>query len=258
MHPARRLALVCLTLCAASPLAVRAATPKVPAWAWPGTATHAQVPPPADYHRATTILDVPLGIFEGQSDVGGALVPGSSSFDAKTGAYTIHSAGYNIWYTRDEFRYLWEKMSGDVSLAADITLPNPGGYGDRKAVLIFRQDLDDDSKEVMTALHGAGLIHLALRPEKGADIREACRIEPAVTAVHGSRPIRLGIEKHGDVFSLWVSLHGEAMHQVGTTATLHLKPPFYVGIAFCSHQPVTLDTAVLSDVALANAAGQVH
>ncbi len=55
---------------------------------------------------------------------------------------------------RDEFRYLWKKMSGDVSLAADITFPDPNGYGDRKAVLIIRQDLDDDSKEAFVALHG--------------------------------------------------------------------------------------------------------
>ena len=41
------------------------------------------------------------------------------------GKYTINSAGYNVWYTRDEFRYLWKKMSGDVSLAADIAFPDP-------------------------------------------------------------------------------------------------------------------------------------
>ena len=41
--------------------------------------------------------------------------------------YTINSAGYNIWYQRDEFRFLWKKMSGDVSLAADVHVPGPEG-----------------------------------------------------------------------------------------------------------------------------------
>ncbi len=249
--------LLALFLCAA-PLWLPAATPEVPDWAWPGTATHAQVPPPADFHRPTTTFAQPVGIFEAQSDVGSALVAGAASYDALTDTYTIRSAGYNIWYTRDEFRYLWKKMSGDVSLAATITFPNPAGYGDRKAVLIIRQDLDDNSKEVMTALHGAGLIHLALRPEKDADIKEACRIEASETAHRGATPIRLGIEKHGDVFTLYVSLHGEPMHPFGTTATLHFTAPFYVGIGFCSHQPVTVDSAVLSHVVLANAAGEVR
>src|SRR5664280_2753216 len=74
-----------------------AQVPAVPDWAQPGSATHTQVPPPADFHRPTTTDNTPIGIFDGQSDVGGAVVPGSASYDAATKQYTIHSAGYNIW-----------------------------------------------------------------------------------------------------------------------------------------------------------------
>src|SRR5271170_885272 len=90
--------------------------PDVPEWAQPGSATHEQVPPPADFHRPSKNFNIPIGVFEGQSDIGSALVPGSASYDPVTKQYTINSAGYNIWYSRDEFRYLWKKMSGDVSL----------------------------------------------------------------------------------------------------------------------------------------------
>ena len=100
----------------------------------------------------------------------------------------------------------------------------------------------------MTALHGAGLIHLALRAEKGANIKEACKIKPEGS--HGDAPTRIGIEKHGDTFSLWASLKGEPMQQVGTSAGLHLDGPFYVGIGFCSHVPDKSDTTVLSNVVL--------
>lgn len=237
--------------------ALAAEKPAVPDWAWPGSATHQQVPPPAGFHRDTVVIDQPLGVFAGQADVGGPLLPGAASYDAATGRYTLESASYNIWYFRDEFRYAWQKLEGDVSLAADISFPNPAGYGDRKAVLVIRQDLDDNAKEVMTALHGAGLIHLALRPEKGADIHEACRVagEPAKP---GEAAIRLGIEKHGDTFTLYVGRAGGPMHAVAGTATLHFDGPFYVGIAFCSHVPDTVDAAVLSDVVLENRAGAVR
>ena len=249
----RRLAVL---LCAA-PRLLLAQAPNVPDWAQPGSATHTQVPPPAGFHRATLTQNVPVGFFEGQSDIGAALVAGNSSYDPSSKQYTIHSAGYNIWYARDEFRYLWKRVSGDVSLAADVTYPNPEGYGDRKAVLVIRQDLDDDSKEAMVALHGAGLIHLAERPEKGANIKESHRIEGRAHA-SGSVPTRIGIEKQGDLFSLFVSLQGEPMHQVGPTMNLHIEGPFYVGIGFCSHLPATSDTAVLSNVILENAAGKVR
>jgi hypothetical protein len=250
--------IVALSLCAAPTLLCTMAPP-VPDWAQPGSATHKQVPPPADFHRASVNFDMPIGVFDGQSDVGGAVVSGSATFATGPAAYTINSAGYNIWYTRDEFRYLWKRMSGDVSLAADIRFPNPEGYGDRKAVLIFRQTLDDDAKEAMTALHGAGLIHLAQRPEKGANITEAFRIKgPAAPSGVGPSVERIGIEKNGDAFTLFVSLQGEPLHQVGPPMNLHLDGPFFVGVAFCSHLPATSDTAVLSNVVLENSAGKVR
>jgi hypothetical protein len=54
-----------------------------------------------------------------------------------------------------------------------------------------------------------------------------------------------------------VSLDGEPMHQFGPPINLHLDGPFYVGIGFCSHLPETVDTTVLSNVVLENAAGRV-
>ena len=237
-----------------------------PAWAQPGSATHVQVAPPADFHRPSKNFDTPIGIFEGQSDIGSALVPGSASYDAGSRQYTINSAGYNIWYMRDEFRYLWKKMSGDVSMAADISYPDPKGYGDRKAVLIIRQSLDDDSKEAIVALHGAGMIHLAQRPEKGVRVKDmeyriGGRGRPEGESPDSLVPVvakRIGIEKRGEQFALFVSLEGEPMHQFGPPITLHMDGPFYVGIGFCSHLPEKSDTAVLSNVVLENAAGRVR
>src|SRR5271167_1453145 len=163
--------LLFMALCIAPRLlCAQAAAP--PPWAQPGSANHVQVAPPTDFHRPSKNFDTPIGIFDSQSDIGSALVPGSASYDAAAGQYTINSAGYNVWYTRDEFRYLWKKMSGDVSLAANISFPDPAGYGDRKAVLVIRQDLEDDSKEAIVALHGAGMIHLAQRPEKNVRIKD--------------------------------------------------------------------------------------
>jgi hypothetical protein len=231
-------------------------TPAVPDWAQPGSPTHTQVPPPADFHRATTTLDKPIGIFEGQSDIGSAVVPGSAAFDPTTGQYTIHSAGYNIWYTRDEFRFLWKKMSGDVSLAADASFPNPNGYGDRKVVLIIRQNLEDDAKEAMIGEHGTGMIHLAQRPEKGASIKDMqYRFGGGLNGVLAKR---IGIEKHGDSMAIFISLQGEPMHQFGPPITVHFDEPFYVGIGFCSHLPATVDTGVLTNVLLENSASKVR
>ena len=183
-------------------------------------------------------------------------MPGSASYDASTKQYTITSAGYNIWYSRDEFRFLWKKMSGDVSLAADATFPDANGYGDRKVVLVIRQNLEDDSKEAMIGEHGVGMIHLAERPDKGAMMKDAqYRFGGMLAKVKAKR---IGIEKRGDAFAIFISLEGEPLHQFGPPINLHFDAPFYVGIGFCSHLPDKTDSGVLSNVVLENAAGKVQ
>lgn len=249
------------------PLSAQTETPAVPEWALPGSSTHQQVSPPSDFHRPPRTLNEAIGIFEAQSDIGSAIINGSSSYDAVTKQYSITSAGYNIWYVRDEFRYLWKKMKGDVSFAADVNFPDAEGYGDRKAVLMIRQSLDDDSKTVFVALHGAGMIQLASRAEVGKRISDMeYRIGSRGGLPGGKSPDelvtlnaqRIGIEKHGDSFALFVSLQGEPMHQLGKPIQLHLDGPFYVGIGFCSHIPDKADTSTFSNVVLANKAGKIR
>jgi hypothetical protein len=237
--------------------------PGTPDWAIPGSATHKQVAPPADFHRETLTLPEPLNGFT-VSEIGAPLVRGSSSF--ANGTYTVSSAGYNVWYTRDEFRYLWKTMKGDVSLAADIAFPDPSGYGDRKAVLVIRQELADDSRQVVVALHGAGMIQLAQRPEKGAltkdrEFRVGGRGRPegkSPDSLVNDIARRIGIEKRGNKFALFVSLEGEPMTQYGPPLELELEEPFYVGFGFCSHLPDVVDTATFANLLLVNKAGKVR
>lgn len=253
---------------AARPLCAETPAPAVvvPDWAIPGSATHKQLPPPADFHRATITDATPIGVFDGQSDVGAAVVPGSANYDPGTKSYTINSAGYNIWYSRDEFRFLWKKMSGNVSMAADVSFLDANGYGDRKAVLVIRQSLDDDAKQVVVALHGLGMLQLAQRPQKGAltkdrEFRVGGRGRPqgaSPDSLVNDLARRIGIEKHGNQFALFVSLEGEPMTQYGPPVELDLDAPFYVGIGFCAHLPDVVDKAVLANVVLVNKAGAVH
>jgi len=237
----------------------------VPDWALPQSSTHKQVPPPADFHRASVTTDGKIGQFDAQTDVGGPMVPGSASYDASAKTYTINSAGYNIWYQRDEFHYLWKKMSGDVSLAASIDWPNMDDFHDRKVVLIFRDSLDDDSRQIMAAQHGSGMVHISWRGERGGlmtDVEYRSARQPrAGTDEKGPQtfhPTRIGIEKKGDQFQLYISWQGEPMHAEGAPVTFKTNGPVYVGIGFTSHLAAQVLTAKVTDVVVENAAGQVR
>ena len=202
-----------------------------------------------------------LGIFSGQTDVGHPSPPGSATFDPATGTYTLTSAGYNIWYGRDELHFVWTKMVRPTfGISAIINFPNPASYKGAKAVLMIRQSLDDDSAGVAAAMHSDGTTILQFRsvpggPTRNLDFRivrqEAHPDQPRDPAVR-LLPYRLELQKAGDSFSLRISLDGEPPNQFGPPIHLHLTEPVYVGIGFGSHVPNTLDSATFSNVMIRN------
>src|ERR1700682_4745480 len=97
-----------------------------------------------------------IGIFEGRSDIGEVVHPGSAQYDAAAKSYTVTAAGENMWSTRDAFYFVWKKVAGDIELSADVSFPREGGRAHRKAVLILKQDLAADGVYADAALHGSG------------------------------------------------------------------------------------------------------
>ncbi len=113
-----------------------------------------------------------VGIFEGHADVGTVLHPGSVDYDKAQRTYTISGSGENMWFGTDAFQFVWKKVSGDVTLTADISFLTATGNEHKKAVLILRQNLDADSVYADVALHASGLTSLQFRDEKGVVTRE--------------------------------------------------------------------------------------
>src|SRR5437899_3363533 len=184
----------------------------------------------------------PAGIFESHGDVGTVLHPGSVEYDAAKGSYTIAGSGENMWFASDAFQFVWKKMSGDVTLSADISFLGKGVNEHRKAVLMIRQSLDADAPYADVALHGNGLTSLQYREEKGAATHE---IQANISA-----PKRVRIEKRGAYFSLWIADEKGEFYPASGSTRIALKEPFYVGIGVCSHDKDVVEKAVFSNVEL--------
>jgi len=137
---------------------------------------------------------------------------------------------------------VWKKMSGDVTLTADISFLGRGVNEHRKAVLMIRQTLDADSPYADAALHGSGLTSLQYREEEGAATHE---IQANVSA-----PKRLRIEKRGAYFSMWLADEKGEFHPASGPTRIALKEPFYVGLGVCSHDKDVVEKAVFSNVEL--------
>src|SRR6266705_4123132 len=182
------------------------------------------------------------GIFEGHGDIGTVLHEGSVEYDSAKRSYTIAGSGENMWFGNDAFQFVWRKMSGDVTLTADISFLGKGVNEHRKAVLMIRQSLEADSPYADVALHGSGLTSLQFREEKGAATHE---IQANVSA-----PKRLRIEKRGAYFSMWLAEEKGEFRLASGSTRIALKEPFYVGIGVCSHDKDVVEKAVFSNVDL--------
>jgi Tol biopolymer transport system component len=185
----------------------------------------------------------PLGLFEGHSDVGTVLHPGSVEYDASKGKYTISGSGENMWLATDAFQFVWKKVSGDVTLTADISFLTKTGNEHKKAVLILRQSMDADSVYADVALHASGLTSLQFRDEKGAVTREV--------QSNLSGPKRLSIAKHGDYVYMSLAAEGGEPKVAGGWLRIPLQGSFYVGLGVCSHDKDVVEKAIFSNVDLA-------
>jgi TolB protein len=187
-----------------------------------------------------------VGVFEDHRDIGTVLHPGSAEYDEAKKTYTLSGSGENMWSTADAFHFVWKKVSGDFTLAADISFIGTGGNAHRKAVLAARQNLDADSAYADIALHGNGMTSLQSRDEKGAATHE---IQSNI-----SGPQRVRLEKRGKYFYMSVAGPGEELHNAGGSMRLALEEPFYVGIGVCAHDKDVVEKAVFSNVDLTSAA----
>ena len=194
-----------------------------------------------------------LGQFSGTTQVGVPSSPGAGSvtYDAASQTYTVTGSGENIWGTADHFEYAWVKMSGDVTIEADVAfvgsepssgMPDPH----RKAALMIRQSLDGDSPYADAATHGDGLTSLQWRDAKGGVTHEL--------QANAVRPARLRLEKRGDYLSMSVAADGGAFHPAGGAARVLLAGDFYVGLAVSAHDKSRRETARFSRVAVGSLA----
>lgn len=181
-----------------------------------------------------------LGIFTDEGSVG-ATPPGCKAhYDAATGEYRITGGGANIWGQADAFYFVWKKVSGDITLTADVQFVGASAAEHRKAVLMIRQSLDPDSAYADAVSHGNGLTSLQFRGAKGEQTYQVF--------TQLDEPARVHIVRQGSRYTMYSGKPGEELKPSGPVEYVGLKDPVYVGLGVCSHVATTLETAVFSNV----------
>jgi Tol biopolymer transport system component len=186
-----------------------------------------------------------VGTFEGHADVGITPRAGSAEFNSATNEYRLTGGGANVWAAEDAFQFAWRRLSGDVTITADIQFIGAGAVAHRKAMLMVRQDLTAGSGYADVSLHGDGLTSLQHRPTPGAQTLEIQSTEKG--------PVRIRIERLGNQFTMYAGKPGGQL-TASAPATVVLEDPVYAGIGVCSHDANILETAVFSNLQITPAA----
>jgi Tol biopolymer transport system component len=190
---------------------------------------------------AAAAPDGRLGEFEGHGDVGAPRIAGSATYNGFAQEYALAAAGVNLWGSRDEFQFVWKRLTGDFILQARVELLGPGVDPHRKLGLMVRRTLEADSPYADAVAHGDGLTSLQFRRTKGAET------EQVVSETKGADVLQL--ERKGNRFTLRAARFGEPF-AVSELDDLALGDEVHVGLFLCSHNPDVVERAVFRDVRL--------
>ena len=185
--------------------------------------------------------DSTVGVFDGHGDIGHVLSHGSVEYDAVKKSYRISGSGENMWFTSDAFQFVWKKMSGNVSLTADIRWIGTGGNPHRKACLLVRQNLEPNSPYADVAVHGEGLTSLQYRESRG--VHQRARFKQTF-------PDRKEYESKKREIMSSCPLPAKEIHfvQPAVRSNSNWSDPFYIGLGVCAHDSNATEQAVFSNV----------
>jgi len=207
-------------------------------------------------------------IFENGFDVGNPIMAGSFAYDNTNDMYTLTGGGYDMWWERDEFYFVWKEVTGDFKLSARVAFEGNGVHELRKMGLIIRESLDEDARHVNVSLHGNALVALQYRLEKGGgsnEIRSANltrqfpifheetqqELEERQNTVveKPEMPNHLIMERVGNKIIMKTGA-GEYSDHADATLEIDLPQKCYVGLFMCSHTVDVLETGYFWDVRL--------
>jgi regulation of enolase protein 1 (concanavalin A-like superfamily) len=185
-----------------------------------------------------------IGVFQQSADVGNPKLAGSSQYNAQTKEYTLKGSGYNIWFERDEFQYLFKNLNGDFTVTADFEFVGAGTDPHRKVGWMVRESLDDNAAHISAVDHGDGLTVLQWRVKKGMAMRD-----PEDEIFSPQKSIQtIQLERKGDEYTMRVAKKGESLQTVGSHTMSNLSKQVMVGLYICSHNPAKVEEAIVRNV----------
>ena len=189
-------------------------------------------------------LNAQTGQFKNSTDIGNPSQKGSSAYNSTEQCYTLRGGGYNIWFERDEFHYLYNEIKGDFILTANFKFEGEGHDPHRKTGWMLRSSTDEDSPHISAVLHGDGLTVMQWRNFAGDEMKDP---ENEMFA-EGSGYEIIQIERSGKTIFMRAAQRGKPFETIGSYEMINLPDEVLAGLFICSHNPDVIEEATVWNV----------
>lgn len=171
------------------------------------------------------------------ANIGAVGATGSASH--ASGTFTVIGSGADIYGSTDEFRYVYQSLSGNGEIKARVaSMTNTDPWA--KAGVMIRENLTANSNHAYCAITPANgaIFQRHLVSGNVTNQTEA----PGVTA-----PRWVRVTRSGNTFTAYYSSNGTSWTQIATE-TISMGTTVYVGLAVTSHNDGTLCTGTFNNV----------
>ncbi len=185
-----------------------------------------------------------LGLFTDHMDIGNPKNKGNAQYDKVTHTYILTGSGYNIWFNRDEFQYLFKKIKGDFTVTANFQFVGETGNNHRKIGWMIRQSTDEKSIQLGVVDHGDGLTVMQWRSLTGENMKD-----PEGEIFYPEKNFEvIQLQRIGKKLIMRVGHVGESLKAVGAHIMTNMPEDALVGLFICSHDPDKIERAKVWDV----------
>ncbi|HUB26698.1 MAG TPA: family 16 glycosylhydrolase [Tepidisphaeraceae bacterium] len=179
------------------------------------------------------------------SDIGSPDAPGSASYNASSGQWTVGGGGADIFGTSDQFNLASTSLTGDGNVMAEVLqIGNSNAWA--KAGVMFRNDTTAGSEYATIDVTPTSGVTFQWRSTTGGNVTSA----DAVTVGGVSTPYWVELSRTGNVFSAYYSPNGSSWTQIGSPETIAMNSTVLAGLAVTSHDNATLTQANFANVAV--------
>jgi endonuclease/exonuclease/phosphatase family metal-dependent hydrolase len=177
-----------------------------------------------------------------EGDIGAVGAAGQASFSG--GTFTVQAGGTDIWDTADAFHYVYQPLSGDGEIVADVTgLTVPAGSAWSLAAVMVREKLTPDSIHASMMITTDGKAKFRRRATQGGITASD---GPSAGSTYPPRWLRL--TRAGDVFTAYISSDGVSWTQVFTPQTIPMASQAWIGLAVLRNGGSGTATATIQGV----------